>query len=339
MRSNSQIKTTVVGSYPVPDWLKSHPNEETLIDAMAVVMRAQEVAGIDVISDGELSRWDLARSAPGGMVERFIRPMTGVQVELTRTQLDEFRARSDMAYRKAPAGIVTGPLGDGMLDLKSDWDLAQELTQYPLKFTLTSPYMLAKVISNNYYTSFQELVMSFADILSHQLKGIAAAVVQVDEPNLPGSPQDSGIAADAINRVLDSVPRDKRAVHLCFGNYGGQTIQKGDYAHLIDFMNTLHCDHLVLETTRRPPDELRRLREVKSEIQFGIGVIDVKDLQIESPDRIAQRIEVLADTLGEGRIAYIHPDCGLRMLPRAVADGKMRALVAGRDLYLGRSRT
>ena len=335
---NSQIRTTIVGSYPIPDWLKSHPNEETLIDAMTVVMRAQEVAGIDVISDGEIGRWDLDRNAPGGMVDRFIRPMTGVQSDLTRAQLEEFQARSDMAYRKEPAGIVAGPLGDGMLNLKCDWERAQEVTQYPLKFTVTSPYMLAKVVYNNYYTSFQELVMSFAEILSRQLKGISAAVVQVDESNLPGSPQDSGIAADAINRVLDPVTGEK-AVHLCFGNDSGQTIQQGDYDHLIDFMNALRCDHLVLETTRRPPDELRRLREVKSEIRFGVGVIDVKDLQIERPERVAQRIEVLAETLGEGRLAYVHPDCGLHMLPRVVAAGKLRALVAGRNLYLGRQKS
>ncbi|HVF09907.1 MAG TPA: hypothetical protein VNA16_03845, partial [Abditibacteriaceae bacterium] len=76
-----------------------------------------------------------------------------------------------------------------------------------------------------------------------------------------------------------------------------------------------------------------RLREVRPNIKFGIGVIDVKDLQIEAADEVARRIELLAMLLGAERLAYVHPDCGLRMLPRAVADGKMRALVAGRNLY------
>ena len=332
--SLNRIKTTVVGSYPVPDWLKSHPNEETLIDALSVVMRAQDSAGIDVISDGELGRWDLSRNAPGGMVERFIRPMEGVSAGLTRTQYDDFNSRSEVAYRKRPAGVVTGALDAGMLNLKHDWDLARSLTDRPLKLTLTSPYMIAKVVSDEHYGSFEKLAKAFAEIFADQLEGIDAEVVQVDEPNLPGSPEDSAIAAEAINIVLDKVTGEK-AVHLCFGNYGGQTLQQGDYTHLIDFMNALRCDHLVLETTRRSRDELIRLDEVRPEIRLGLGVIDVKDLQIEKPEQVAKRIEMFAQTVGEERIAYVHPDCGLQVLPRAVADGKMQALVAGRDLYLG----
>ena len=159
----------------------------------------------------------------------------------------------------------------------------------------------------------------------------------MDEPNLPGSPQDAALAAAAVNRVLAGVERGvERAVHLCFGNYGGQMIQRGDYGRLLGFMNALQCQHLVLETTRRPTAELARLREVGDDLRLGLGVIDVKDLQIETPDQVARRIEALARTVGAERIGYLHPDCGLRMLPRAVADGKLRALVAGRDRFLGR---
>ena len=160
-------------------------------------------------------------------------------------------------------------------------------------------------------------------------------MVQVDEPNLPGSPGDGALAAAAINRLLDGCePGAERAVHLCFGNYGGQMIQHGAYGRLIDFMNALRCDHLVLETTRRSPEELDRLTEVRADIRLGLGVIDVKDLQVETPDQVARRIEALARRVGTERVAYLHPDCGLRMLPRAVADGKLRALVEGRDRFL-----
>ena len=330
----NRLKTTVVGSYPVPDWLKSNPNRETLIDALSVVMRTQERAGIDVISDGELGRWDLDRNAPGGMVERFVRPMEGVAADLTRAQYDDFNSRSGVAYRRRPAGLVTGALGEGKLNLKRDWDSARGLTDHPLKFTLTSPYMIAKVVSDQHYRSLERLSRAFAEIFATQLDGIDAEVLQVDEPNLPGSPGDSEIAARAINTVLDRVVCEK-AVHLCFGNYGGQTVQRGDYTRLIGFMNALHCDHLVLETTRRSRDELARLAELRSEIRLGLGVIDVKDLQIETADLVAARIEALARMVGEQRLAYVHPDCGLQMLPRPVADGKLRALVAGRDLYAG----
>ena len=330
------MTTTVVGSYPIPEWLLRSSHEETLDDALTVVMDAQLRAGIELISDGELGRWDLQRRAPGGMVERFVRPLQGVDAELTRSQLAAWRARGELAYRSAPPGIVVGPLGDGHLDLKRDWERARARTSAPLKFTVSSPYLIAKTVADAHYGDFETLLLAFADLLAGQLAGIAAAVVQVDEPNLPGSPQDGALAAAAINRLLAAVdPAAEGAVHLCFGNYGGQMIQHGDYGRLIAFLNALHCHHLVLETTRRSAAELGRLCEVRAEVKLGVGVIDVKDLQIETPDQVARRIEALAQVVGAERIAYLHPDCGLRMLPRPVADAKLRALVAGRDRFLG----
>ena len=241
-----------------------------------------------------------------------------------------------MAFRSAPPGVVVGPLGDGRLNLKRDWDRARARTEAPLKFTLSSPYLIAKTVADAHYGDLESLAMAFAELLAGQLAGIDAAVVQVDEPNLPGTPGDGALAAAAINRLLEGAePGVERAVHLCFGNYGGQTIQRGDYGRLIDFMNALRCDHLVLETTRRSPQEVDRLGDVRADIRLGLGVIDVKDLQVETPDRVARRIEALARRVGAERIAYLHPDCGLRMLPRTAADGKLRALVAGRDRFLG----
>lgn len=332
------MTTTVVGSYPVPEWLKRSSDPEALEDALTVVIDAQRRAGIELIGDGELGRWDLERRAPGGMVERFVRPLDGVSAALTRRQLDAYRARADMAFRSAPPGVVVGPLGDGRLDLKADWDRARARTGAPLKFTVSSPYLIAKTVADAHYGDLESLAAAFADLLAGQLAGIDAAVVQVDEPNLPGSPGDGALAAAAINRLLDGVERGtERAVHLCFGNYGGQRLQYGDYGRLIDFMNALRCDHLVLETTRRAPAEIDRLRGVRAGLRLGLGVIDVKDLQVETPDQVARRIETLARAVGAERIAYVHPDCGLRVLPRPVADGKLRALAAGRDRYLGRT--
>jgi 5-methyltetrahydropteroyltriglutamate--homocysteine methyltransferase len=330
------VTTTVVGSYPVPEWLKQCSDEEALGDALTVVMDAQRRAGVELICDGELGRWDLERRAPGGMVERFVRPLQGVSAELTRGQLEAYRSRDEMAFRSAPPGVVVGPLGDGRLNLKRDWDRARARTEAPLKFTLSSPYLIAKTVADAHYGDLESLAMAFAELLAGQLAGIDAAVVQVDEPNLPGTPGDGALAAAAINRLLEGAePGTERAVHLCFGNYGGQMIQHGDYGRLIDFMNALRCDHLVLETTRRSPQELDRLADVRDDIRLGLGVIDVKDLQIEPPELVARRIEALARRVGAERIAYLHPDCGLRMLPRTAADGKLRALVAGRDQFLG----
>jgi 5-methyltetrahydropteroyltriglutamate--homocysteine methyltransferase len=169
------------------------------------------------------------------------------------------------------------------------------------------------------------------------LERIDADIVQVDEANVTGHPEDAAMAAAGINRVLEGV-RGEKAVHLCFRNYGGQTIQQGTYAKLVEFLNSLRVDHLVLELARRPEAELAMLREVSPSTGLGIGVVDIKDNAVETPEQIAQRIERAATTLGAGRIHYVHPDCGFWMLPRSVADAKMRALVAGRDLFEGRTR-
>ena len=331
------MQTTVVGSYPVPDWLKAAPGAQALEDAMALVLRAHERSGVDVIADGELGRWDLARNAPGGMVERFVRKMSGVQPFLTRLQRQAFEARTDTRYRRNAPAVVVSEIGEGELDLVAQWRAVAKLGDAPLKFTLTSPYMMAKVVADDHYGDLGTLALAFADVLAQQVRAIGCRVLQIDEPNLPGSPEDSVIAAESINRVLDQAgAADETAVHLCFGNYGGQTIQSGHYQELVAFLNSLRCDHLVLETTRRPAAETERLQEVDARIRLGLGVIDVKDLQVESPELVARRIETFARMFGESRIAYVHPDCGLQHLPRATADGKLRALVEGRDLFLGR---
>ena len=332
------MKTTVVGSYPVPDWLKAAPGGQALEDAMDLVLRAHERAGIDVIGDGELGRWDLQRNAPGGMVERFVTKMSGVQPGLTREQRETFEGREETRYRRNAPAVVISELGEGSLDLVREWRQVNALSDAPIKYTLTSPYMMAKVVADDHYRDLEKLALAFADVLARQVAAIDCAVLQVDEPNLPGSPQDTALAAESINRVLDAAgAAGETAVHLCFGNYDGQTIQSGHYRELIEFLNALRCDHLVLETTRRPLEETERLQEVDDRIGLGLGVIDVKDLQVETSEQVARRIESFAKRFGEERIGYVHPDCGLQHLPRATANGKLRVLVKGRDLYLGTS--
>jgi 5-methyltetrahydropteroyltriglutamate--homocysteine methyltransferase len=126
-------------------------------------------------------------------------------------------------------------------------------------------------------------------------------------------------------------------VHLCFGNYGGQSIQKGTWGKLIDYLNALAVDHIVMETAHRPAEELAVFRDLRPQIGLGLGVIDVKSTQIETPDAVARAIERAENLLGPGRVTYVHPDCGFWMLKRSIADGKMRALVLGRDRYEGRN--
>ncbi len=331
------IKTTVVGSYPVPMWLRVFSNRESLRDAMLAVLKTQELAGIDVVADGELYRWDINHAETNGMIDYFVRPLEGVTTEPTAAQLRQWREQGRMSFRAKPPGIVTGPLAAGTLDLAADYELYRELTTRPKKFTVTSPYMLARTVGDLHYGNQADLVMALADILKEQIREIHAEVLQVDEAHVTGHADDAEICARGINRVLEGASGEK-AVHLCYGNYGGQTIQQGTYEKLIAFLNALQADHVVLEIARRPEVELTMLKDVRDSLGLGIGVIDIKDNEVETPEVVAGRIERATQALGGREIAYVHPDCGFWMLPRSVADAKMRALVAGRDLFEGRDQ-
>jgi 5-methyltetrahydropteroyltriglutamate--homocysteine methyltransferase len=329
------IKTTVVGSYPVPTWLRVFSTRESLRDAIMAVIKTQELAGIDVVADGELYRWDINHAETNGMIDFFVRPMDGVEPDLSTEQYERWRAKPGNEFRAKPPGIAVGPLGAGKLHLRSDYDLYRDLTEKPKKFTVTSPYMLAKMTADEHFNDLEAFVMALADVLKTQLENIDAEVIQVDEANVTGHADDGPIAAAGINRVLEGVSTEK-AVHLCYGNYGGQTIQKGTYDKLVAFLNALKADHVVLEIARRPAAELAILKDVKPELGLGIGVIDIKDNEVESPELVAERIEQAANELGAERIHYVHPDCGFWMLPRSVSDGKMQSLVRGRNLFEGR---
>ena len=339
MSSNSapRILTTTVGSYPVPEWLAALPSEQARLDATRVVFDLQRQAGIDLPTDGELYRFDVNHPDTNGMIEYFIRPMGGIRTEVGRSDHEAFAAKSTMKFRRKAAGVVEGPIREGALNLLADCELAASVAgQAPFKFTVTSPYMLARTLLDNHYGSFEAMLMAIAEVLAAQVRGLPCECVQVDEANIPGNPADAPMAARAMNVVLDGITGSRRAVHLCFGNYGGQTIQKGHWNTLVEFLNALHVDHLVLELAHRPLDDLEALKEVDPKITMGLGVIDIKVNHIETPDEIAKRMELIEQKLGPGRLGWVHPDCGFWMLKRSIADRKIANLVRGRDLYLGR---
>jgi 5-methyltetrahydropteroyltriglutamate--homocysteine methyltransferase len=334
--SAPRIKTTVVGSYPVPDWLVALPSEQALIDATRVVIHTQEQAGIDLVCDGELSRFDVNHPETNGMIEYFVRPMAGIRTAMRFDELVAYRAQRGMGFRARPPAVVEGPLGPGTLDLPQACARAKRLATRPFKFTLTGPHMLAKTLVDQHYGKLPELTLALGEALAEQVRHVDADVVQVDEANLPGSPDEWPWAAEAINCVLRAV-KSVAAVHLCFGNYGGQSIQQGSWGKLIDYLNALAVDHVVMETAHRPPNELEVFRQLRPEIGLGLGVIDIKSTEIETADVVARAIERAAKMLGPERVRYVHPDCGFWMLKRSIADGKIRALVLGRDRYEGRS--
>ncbi len=329
------ILTTTVGSYPLPDWLVAAPNESAVLDATRVIIDTQRQLGIDLPTDGELYRFDINHPETNGMIDYFVRTMGGTRSNFGRSDTEEFASKQTMGFRVKPAAVVDQPLTEGTLDLLSDCERAGSVAGGPLKFTVTSPYMLARTLLDKHYGDFEELLMGVADVLAKQVKDLPCACLQVDEANIPGNPTDGPLAAKAINRVLDGVSKGtERAVHFCFGNYGGQVIQTGTWDALIGFLNELHVDHLVLELAHRPDDDLEALKGVDSRIKLGLGVVDIKVNQVESADEIARRIEKAEGVLGNGRVGYIHPDCGFWMLKRSVSDRKIAALVAGRNLFL-----
>lgn len=330
-----RITTTTVGSYPIPEWLVAAPSDQALIDATRVVLATQEQAGVDLVCDGELYRFDINHPETNGMIEYFVRPLAGVRRDIGLADWLAFKSAAGLAFRTRPPGVVEGPIGPGSLDLPAACARAKELATRPLKFTLTGPHMLAKMLLDVHYKDKAALALAIADVLAEQVKHIDAAVIQLDEANLPGHPEEWEWAAEAINRVLRAVPTTP-AVHLCFGNYGGQTVQTGRWDQLMRYLNRLEVDHIVMENAHRPIEELEVFKELRPEIGFGLGVIDIKQTVVESPDAIARSIERAEALLGPGRVKYIHPDCGFWMLKRNIADGKIRALVRGRDLYEGR---
>jgi len=289
MVSSPRIQTTTVGSYPLPDWLAALPSEQTLVDATRVVIDTQEKAGIDLVCDGELYRFDVNHPETNGMIEYFVRAMQGVVSEISFADWVSFKGQPGVEFRRRPPGVVVAPISSGSLDLPRACARAKALASRPLKFTLTGPHMLSKTL------------------------------LKVDEANLPGAPDEWEWAAEAINRVLRAIPTTP-AVHLCFGNYGGQTIQKGGWAQLMRYLNALAVDHIVLENAHRPAEELEVFKELRPEIGLGLGVVDIKQTVIETADTIARSIERADRILGSGRVKFVHPDCGFWMLKRSIAD-------------------
>jgi len=299
-----------------------------------VVLKTQELAGVDLVTDGELTRFDPSHPQTNEMVDYFISRLAGIRKERSPADFEGYRADHAAGYELATAGVVVGEIGEGTLNLPLDCELARVLTKSRFKFTCTGPHMLARLVNNTFYPDLPELAMAVAAVLRRQLELVEADTVQLDEASIAGYPQDTRWAADAINHILDGIVNE-RAVHICFGNYGGQPMLRGFWLDLIPFLNTLRVDHLVLEFARRGYDELEVFRDLDPKIGLGIGVIDIKDNQVESPELIASRIELIVKTLGD-RLRYVHPDCGFWMLQRSVVDRKIRALVQGRDLFEGR---
>jgi 5-methyltetrahydropteroyltriglutamate--homocysteine methyltransferase len=312
-----------------------NPSRLVLRDAVMAVLKTQELAGLDLVTDGELMRFDASHPEANGMVEYFVSRLDGIRRAFSPSDFERYRADRVAGSQFLAGMFVVGPIAEGSLNLPQDCEFSRCLTHRPFKFTCTGPHMLARVLNNSHYPDVPALAMDIANVLRSQLALVEADTVQLDEASIVGYPQDAPWAADAINHVLDGILNEK-AVHLCFGNYGGQPMLRGFWRDMVPFLNRLRTDHLVLEFARRGYDELEVLNDLDRRIKLGIGVIDIKDNEVESPELIASRIDHIVKAVGPNRLTYVHPDCGFWMLQRSVVDRKIRALVAGRDLFEGR---
>ncbi len=333
MSNQRRIEASVVGSFPLPRWLTQTASQEAILDAIKATIKDQENVGLDLISDGEIFRSLYCHEKTNGMIDHYAQRLAGISTECPRSLIERMRNHADLEYRDEPAGVVVEEINHGQLDLRGEFEGSRQLTKQPLKFTFTGPHMLSRVLINDYYPNLQSLAMAIAKVLSEQVRDIHADFLQIDEASIVGHPQDLEWAIEAINVVATSIP-GRSGLHICLGNYGGQTVQKGNYEALLPKLLEIGVDAFVLEFARRGYDELKHFAKYDSRIEIRLGVIDIKDLQIESPEMVAKRIETGASIISVDRL-HVVPDCGLWMLPRSVALGKLESLVEGRDLFLG----
>jgi 5-methyltetrahydropteroyltriglutamate--homocysteine methyltransferase len=340
------LRTSVVGSHARPSWFVAGiaaaergefgpaDLEEMLDDAVDLALRDQEEAGIDIVSDGEMRR-------EGFFTAEFYRHMTGVRALPPERRLGA--GAHDQQHRFEVLEQIAAPAGLGVV---AEYRYAVARATRPLKVTLPGPYTLSGRLtygSGQVYQERNDAAEAFVPILRAELEGLVAAgadFIQIDEPSPaihPDAPADFSALFNAA--VEPIVGRARLGAHLCFGNYLGRPLARRTYRPVLDAMLGFHVDELVLEFANREMAEVAILGEIAAAGRHvGAGVVDVKNSYLETADDVAERIDaVLAAGVPVAGLTLV-PDCGFSQTPRDAARAKLRALVAGRDLVLGRNR-
>ncbi len=201
--------------------------------------------------------------------------------QVSREDWQQYQQATGMQFRSKPPGMVTSSIHEGTLNLPQAWKSIKSLSASSMMFTLTSPYMLAKTLHDRHYGDIKTLTNAIARVLANQVAGIDAPMVQIDEANLPGNVEDASWAHEPINLVLNAI-QGERALHLCFGNYGGQSIQKGflgtsDQVFSISLMSIILCWNL------RAGDTMNwRLSMISGQISnLGLGSWTSKTMKLK----------------------------------------------------------
>ena len=327
--------TTLVGSYPQPDWLIDRKklagrfpprvrakelwrvSEERLAeaqdDATRLAIRAQEQAGLDIITDGEIRRESYSN--------RFATALEGVDIDNPGTALDR-------SGHPNPVPRIVGKIRRRHPVEIEDAKFLRACTKKPIKMTVPGPFTMSQQAQNDFYPGAEAAAMDYAAAVNEEIRDLFAAgadIVQVDEPYMQARPEKAReYGLKALNRALEGI-NGTTCVHICFG-YAAIIHQRPSGYSFLSELAGCSCKQVSIETAQSNLDcsVLKTLPGKK----ILLGVIDLNDMKVETPATVAARIRrALPYVRAEDII--VAPDCGMKYLPRDVADGKLRAMVEG----------
>jgi 5-methyltetrahydropteroyltriglutamate--homocysteine methyltransferase len=325
--------TTLVGSYPQPDWLidreklaKRFPPRlratelwrvpepwlaQAQDDATLLAIRAQEEAGLDVITDGEIRRESYSN--------RFATALEGVDIEQPGEGLD--RSGHPILLPRI-VGRVRRKHPVQVEDLK----FLKRATLKPVKITVPGPFTMSEQARNEFYPTGAEAALDYAMAVNEEIQDLFAAgadIVQIDEPWMQARPEKARqYGLKALNRALEGV-RGTTAVHICFGYAAVIHEKPSGYSFLPEFADC-SCDQVSIEAAQ-PKLDCSVLASLHGK-QILVGCLDLNDPNVETPEVVAQRIRQALAFVPKERVV-LAPDCGMKYLPREVAQGKLRAMV------------
>jgi 5-methyltetrahydropteroyltriglutamate--homocysteine methyltransferase len=333
--SEARLLTTVVGSYPQPEWLVNHdalltsrvprvrlPNmwripeellEQAQDDATLVAIRDMERAGLDIITDGEIRRESYSN--------RFATALDGIDLD---------HPGQVMAGRGTPTPVprVVGPIRRTRPVQVRDVEFLRANTDRRIKATVPGPFTLAQQAQNEYYPDRESLAMDYAVCVNEEVKALFAAgadIVQLDEPWVRTNPDEAKTyAVPAINKALEGV-NGPTALHLCFGYAAVVAGKPSGYAFLTELEDSV-VEQISIEAAQ-PKLDLAILKTFSTKTII-LGVVDLGDMTIETPEGIAARIREALRVLPPERL-MVAPDCGMKYLPRDIAYRKLRAMTLG----------